>query len=89
VQSGTVRSAVSKYADPVMTINRSKVLQVWFAVVALVVVSAVAFGVTITLGTGVMLLAFCLVPPAIIVMLWPEGPPPTVAEVLHRTDRRI
>jgi len=72
----------------VITINRSTVIQVWFAAVALVVVSAVAFGVTVTIGTGVMLLAFCLVPPAIIVMLWPEGPPPTVAEVIHSTDRR-
>ena len=71
-----------------ITINRSTVIQVWFAAVALVVVSAVAFGVTVTIGTGVMLLAFCLVPPAIIVMLWPEGPPPTVAEVIHSTDRR-
>ena len=71
-----------------ITINRSTVIQVWFAAVALVVVSAVAFGATVTIGTGVMLLAFCLVPPAIIVMLWPEGPPPTVAEVIHSTDRR-
>ena len=88
MQSGTVRSVVPEYADRVITINRSTVIQVWFAAVALVVVSAVAFGVTVTIGTGVMLLAFCLVPPAIIVMLWPEGPPPTVAEVIHSTDRR-
>jgi len=66
----------------------SKVIQIWFVAVALVVVAAVAIGASVTVGTGVMLLALCLVPPVIVVMLWPGVQPPTAAEVLHDADRR-
>jgi hypothetical protein len=68
--------------------SRSRVIQVWFAAVALVVVAGVAFGASVTVGTGALLLALCLVPPAIILMLWPGVQPPTAAEVLHGTNRR-
>jgi hypothetical protein len=68
--------------------TRSRVIQVWFAAVALVVAAAVAFGASVTLGTGVMLLALCLVPPAIVLVLWPGLQPPTVAQMLRDVDRR-
>jgi hypothetical protein len=68
--------------------SRSRVIQVWFAAVALVVVAGIAFGAAVTLGTGAMLLALCLVPPAIILLVWRGVPPPTIAEVLHDVDRR-
>jgi hypothetical protein len=68
--------------------TRSKLIQIWFAAVALVIVAGIAFGASLTAGTGAMLLALCLVPPAIILMLWPGVEPPTVAEVLHDVDRR-
>ena len=34
-----------------------------------------------------MLLALCLAPPAIILMLWPGVQPPAIAEVLHDAER--
>ena len=68
--------------------SRSRVIQVWFAAIALIVATGAAFGVSVTLGTGALLLALCLVPPAILLMLWPRVPPPTVAELLHDADRR-
>jgi hypothetical protein len=67
--------------------TRSRLIQVWFAAVALVVVAGVALGAAVTIGTGAMLLALCLVPPAIILMLWPAAQPPTIAEVLHDAER--
>jgi hypothetical protein len=39
--------------------TRSRVIQVWFAAVALVVVAGVAFGAAVTVGTGAMLFASC------------------------------
>jgi hypothetical protein len=69
-------------------ISRSKVIQVWFAIVALVVAAAIALGASVTVGTGVMLLALCLVPPAIVLVLWPGVQPPTVAEMLRDVERR-
>jgi hypothetical protein len=68
--------------------TRSRLIQIWFAAIALVVVAGVAFGAAVTVGTGAVLLALCLVPPLIVLMLWPGVQPPTVAEVLHGADRR-
>lgn len=69
--------------------TRAKLIQVWFATVALVVVAGVAWGAIVTVGTGAMLLALCLAPPVIILMLWPGVQGPTVAEVLHNGDPRV
>lgn len=69
-------------------LTRSKVIIIWFSVVALVVVSLFAFGVAVTIGTGALLLAMCLVPPLLVLMLWPTGGPPTIAEVLHDAQGR-
>ncbi len=59
-------------------LTRSKVIVIWFSAVALVVVSLIAFGVAMTIGTGALL----------VMMLWPTGGPPTVAEVLHDAQGR-
>jgi hypothetical protein len=68
--------------------TRARMIQVWFAAVALVVVALIALGAAMTIGTGALLLALCLVPPAMILMLWPGVERPTVAEVLHDAERR-
>jgi hypothetical protein len=68
--------------------TRSRVIQVWFAAVALVVVAGVAFGAAVTVGTGAMLFALSLIPPAIVLLLWPGVQPLTAAEVLYGGDRR-
>ena len=69
-------------------ITRSRLLQIWFASVALIAVAGFALGASVTLGTGAILLALCLVPPAIIMKLWPGVQPQTIAQVLHDTERR-
>ena len=66
--------------------TRSKAIQIWFAAVALIAVAGVAFGASITIGTGALLAALCLVPPAIILVVWPAVQPQTVAEVLHDAE---
>ena len=68
--------------------TRSRLIQVWFAAVALVVVAALALGVTVTVATGVLLLALCLAPPVILIMLWPGVQAPTASDVMHGTERR-
>jgi hypothetical protein len=69
-------------------ITRSRVIQVWFAAVLLVVVACMAFGTSVTVSTGAMLLALSLVPPAMVLLLWPRVQSPTAADVLHGADRR-
>jgi hypothetical protein len=68
--------------------TRSRLIQVWFATILVVVLAAVALGVTVTLGTGVLLFALSLVPPAIALLLWPGIQPMTAADVLYDRDRR-
>jgi hypothetical protein len=36
-----------------------------------------------------LLLVACLVPPAIMLLVWRGAPPPTVAELLHAVDRHV
>jgi len=69
-------------------VTRSRLIQIWFAAVALVVVAGIALGVSVTGGTGAMLLALSLVPAFLILMLWPGRPAPTIAEVLYNGKRR-
>jgi hypothetical protein len=69
--------------------TRSRLIQVWFAAVTLVVVAGVAFGAAVTVGTGAMLLALTLVPPAFVLLLWPGVQPLTAAEVLYGGNRRV
>ena len=68
--------------------TRSRLIQMWFALVVFVFVAAVAFGAVVTLSTGAMLLALALAPALIVLLLWPGVQPPTASEVIHGTDRR-
>jgi hypothetical protein len=68
--------------------TRARVIQIWFAAVALLVVCSVVLGASITVSTAAVLLALCVVPPAIVLLVWPGVQPPTVAEVLHGVHRR-
>ena len=51
--------------------TRSRVTQVWFASVTLVVVAGIALGASIAAGTGALLLALSVVPPAIVLSRHP------------------
>jgi hypothetical protein len=70
------------------TLTRSRVIQLWFAAVLLIVVAWVAFGAAMTISTGAMLLVMSLVPPAVVLLLWPGAQPLTIGEVLRGSERR-
>ena len=63
-------------------------LTIWFAVVGLAIVAAIALGVSITLGTGLLLCGLSLVPAVILYMLWPRARTLTAGDVLRGTDPR-
>jgi hypothetical protein len=67
-------------------ITRARLVLLWFAGVTAFVLLAMAMGAGVTASTAVFLLAVSLIPPAIVLMLWPGRQPPTVAEVLHSGD---
>ena len=64
-------------------LTRSNVILIWFAVVLLIAVAAIALGVAMTIGTAALLLAICLVPPAVVLMLWPSDNALTMAEAIR------
>lgn len=64
-------------------LTRLRVIQAWFAAVLLVVVGAMALGVAVTVGTAALLVAMCLVPPAVVFMLWPSDDSSTMAETIR------
>jgi hypothetical protein len=64
-------------------LTKAKLIWAWFGVVALLIAAIVVFGVSMTLATGMLLVAMCLVPPGIILMLWPHGPQPSVGDILR------
>jgi hypothetical protein len=68
-------------------LTRSKLIQIWFVAVALLGTAIISFGAAMTVGTAALLLALSLVPPAIVLLLWPRVEPLTAAEVL-RGDQR-
>lgn len=70
------------------TLTRARVIQIWFATIALIVAAGIAWGAAMTIGTAAMLAALCLVPPVILLVLWPAVEPPTVAELLHDAETR-
>jgi hypothetical protein len=72
----------------VRDMTRAKLMQICVVAVVLVAVASVVLGTRVTVATAAALLAVCLVPPAILLVLWPGAEPPTIAEVLHDVDRR-
>ena len=72
----------------VRDMSRAKLMQICVVAVVLVAVASVVLGARATVATAAALLAVCLVPPAILLVLWPGAEPPTIAEVLHDVDRR-
>lgn len=68
-------------------INRRTVIGVWFAVLVTVAGAGALSGVSITIGISAFWLVACVVPPAIMLMVWRGAPSPTVAGVLHAVDR--
>lgn len=68
--------------------TRSRVIQIWFGTVAVAIAGGVVLGVAVTTSTAVLLLAGSMVPPAVVLFIWRDAPPPTVAEVIHAVDPR-
>lgn len=71
-----------------MHMTRSRLIQVWLATVVVAIGVAMAFGASVSVGTGSLLLAGCLVPLGVILTVWPAVQPRTVAQVIHDAEER-
>ena len=64
-------------------ISRAHVIGTWLVAVTVAIVGAVAGGVAINTGNIALWLVAGLVPPVVMLRLWPEAPAATVADVLY------
>jgi len=69
-------------------LTRSKLIQIWFVSVALVVAAAFALGANLTLGGWLLILGLCLAPPAILFKLWPEAQVRSMRDMVYQSDRK-
>lgn len=67
-------------------ISRTRLITLWFAIVAVAVAVAVVAGANIGVPTTAFLLALCLVPPAVMLLVWRGAPPPTIGEILYTAN---
>jgi len=68
-------------------ISRTRLVSVWFLAVAVIVAWVVASGVNIAISSAALFLTMCLVPPAIVLLVW-RSAPPTVGEVLYSVNQQ-
>lgn len=66
-------------------ISRVRVIGVWFAAVVVMFALSVVGGAPMTTSAGVLWLAACLAPPAVMLLVW-RSPALTVAEVLYAVN---
>ena len=65
---------------------RIRLAVLWVAAVIVIAASSVAYGIAFTASTAVVWLMAVLIPPGIMLLVWPSAPPVTIAELLHAVD---
>jgi hypothetical protein len=70
------------------SLNRPAIVGVWVSAFVAVAGIAALSGVPITTASTILWVAACIVPPAVMLLVWRGAPPPTVAEILHTVDQR-
>ena len=69
-------------------ISRGRLVGAWFAAVAVAFALSIFIGgATMTVGGAQLWLVACLVPPAVMLLVWPSAPAATVAELLYTVDK--
>ena len=69
------------------SLSRVQVAGAWCAAVVAIAAASVAGGAPTTSGAVELWLAACLVPPAVMLLVWGGSPPVTVAELLHDVNQ--
>ena len=67
-------------------ISRTRLVGAWCAAVLVIGACGVVLGMPITVGFAALLLVTCVVPPAVMLLVWGGTPPQTVAELLYSVD---
>jgi hypothetical protein len=69
-------------------ISRGRVAGAWCAMVVALGAYGVASGASLSMSNAELWLLTCIVPPAVMLLVWRGAPPLTVAELLHAVNSR-
>ena len=69
-----------------MNMSRTRVVGGWTAAVIVAFALSVVMGGPLTVGASQLWLLMCVVPSTVLLLLWPEASPVTVADMLHVHD---
>jgi Na+/phosphate symporter len=72
----------------VKDITRTRLVGLWFAAVAVISAIVIVTGANVGVATTALLLTLSLVPPGIVLALWPAAPRPTIGEILYTAKTR-
>jgi hypothetical protein len=65
---------------------RSRLAGIWVFSVVVLAACSVVLGLSLTASTALLWLVACVVPPGVMLMVWPGAPPLTVAQLLHSVE---
>jgi hypothetical protein len=68
-------------------LTRSKAIQIWFAVVALILAATLTFGSALALTTWALILGLTLVPAILLFALWPGEPKQSMKDMVYTSTR--
>jgi hypothetical protein len=68
-------------------LSRARLAGAWCVAVMAIGALGVVAGAAITVSAAELLLVACVVPPAVMLLMWRGAPPRTVAEVLYAVDK--
>jgi hypothetical protein len=70
-------------------ISRARLVGSWLAAIVVLFAFSVVGGAAMTIGAGELWLVACLMPPAVMLLVWPAAPPVTVAELLYAVNKPL
>jgi len=70
-------------------ISRARLVGAWFAAVVVLFACSVVGGAAMTISAGELWLVAWLLPPAVMLLVWPGAPAVTVAELLYAVNRPV
>ena len=65
---------------------RTRLALLWVAVVIVIAACGVVYDVTFTASTASLWLMAVLIPPGVMLLVWPSAPPVTIAELLYSVN---
>ena len=68
--------------------SRVRLVGAWLAAAAVIFACAVVAGAAITVGAGELWLVACLMPPAVMLLVWRDAPALSAAGLLRAADNR-